>query len=218
MELFLEPSGDSLFPLPKRTIKSQRTRTYTRSYNYEKLKRDLSSWRIYGGGSAMFVSARIVFSEKTRLPSKWWWAWREDGWKGGNWINRGIVKSVGSHRIVVTVKRSRLTTHGDCLTSSRLDWSWPAALCCTALSMRPCIPRKCIQPSLRQPHSCRMLDSANSSLPYLSRAHTRRTSCIRMRGSCEAMHLRLETRLFFFKIEIKSLSLFFLSFPFPSNR
>ena len=144
----------------------------------------------------------------------------EGGWKGGwNWINRGIVKSVGSHRIVVTVKRSRLTTHGDCLTSSRLDWSWPAALCCTALSMRPCIPRKCIQPSLRQPHSCRMLDSANSSLPYLSRAHTRRTSCIRMRGSCEAMHLRLETRLFFFKIVRDKVSFFvlsFLSFSFES--
>lgn len=40
--------------------------------------------------------------------------------------------------------------------------------------MHPCIPRKCIQPSLRQPHSCRMLDSANSSLPFLlpfPRAH-----------------------------------------------
>lgn len=48
-------------------------------------------------------------------------------------MKRGIVKSVGSHRIVVRVKRSRLTTHGDCLTSSRLDWSWPAALCSTAL-------------------------------------------------------------------------------------
>ena len=153
MELFLEPSGDSLFPLPKRTIKSQRTRTYTRTYNYEKLKRDLSSWRIYGGGSAMFVSARIVFSEKTRLPSKWWWAWREDGWKGGNWINRGIVKSVGSHRIVVTVKRSRLTTHGDCLTSSRLDWSWPAALCCTAPVHPPKMHSTVVKAATLVPHA-----------------------------------------------------------------
>lgn len=57
-----------------------------------------------------------------------------EGWrKGEKWMKRGIVKSVGSHRIVVRVKRSRLTTHGDCLTSSRLDWSWPAALCSTAL-------------------------------------------------------------------------------------
>lgn len=53
--------------------------------------------------------------------------WRREGAK------RGIVKSVGSHRIAVTAKRSRLTTHGDCLTSSRLDWSWPAALCSIAL-------------------------------------------------------------------------------------
>lgn len=137
----------------------------------------------------------------------------EGGWKGGwNWINRGIVKSVGSHRIVVTVKRSRLTTHGDCLTSSRLDWSWPAALCCTALSMRPCIPRKCIQPSLRQPHSCRMLDSANSSLPYLSRAHTRRTSCIRMRGSCEAN----STLFFQNRDKVSFFVLSFLSFSFES--
>lgn len=86
---------------PKRTIKSQRTRTYTRSYNYEKLKRDLSSWRIYGG-SAMFVSARIVFSEKTRLPSKWWWAWREGGREDGT---GSTVESL--NRSVHTVSWSR---------------------------------------------------------------------------------------------------------------
>lgn len=40
----------------------------THTHNYEKLQYvDLSSWRIYGGGNAMFVSARIVFSRENTV-------------------------------------------------------------------------------------------------------------------------------------------------------
>lgn len=145
----------------------------------------------------------------------------EGGWKGGwNWINRGIVKSVGSHRIVVTVKRSRLTTHGDCLTSSRLDWSWPAALCCTAALDAPVHPPKMhstvVKAATLVPHA--RFSQFEFALPFPCAHATNQlhTNARLVRG--DAPSTRNSTRFFSKSFEIKSLSLFFLSFPFPSNR
>lgn len=105
---------------------SRNTHTHTHT-----ITKSCNTW-ICRRGESMVEETRcslaLALSFREKTPSKWWWVWKER-----NWIKRGIVKSVGSHRIVVTVKRSRLTTHGDCLTSSRLDWSWPAGLCSTAL-------------------------------------------------------------------------------------
>lgn len=129
IELFLEPSGDSLFPLPKQTIKSQHTQRHTRTIT--------KSWSaICRRGESMVEETRCSLALALSFQRKHVSVEMAgvEGWrKGEKWMKRGIVKSVGSHRIVVGVKRSRLTTHGDCLTSSRLDWSWPAALCSTAL-------------------------------------------------------------------------------------
>lgn len=91
--------------------------------------------------------------------------------------------------------------------------------------MHPCIPRKCIQPSLRQPHSCRMLDSANSSLPFLlpfPRAHATNqlhTNARLVRGDPPwTRNARRFPNSFAREFFFQSFQIFLSFFPLPCNR